>query len=347
MKLVMLRAPTKQTIVKYKGLIAKNDGAYEDVETSTDYWTVWASELLTRGWYDEVELWYQSDVEHKPGKFKHSSGMMERYWQRGYIGAMEEELDVLFVRGDHADYQIVLDKLAGVYKVYYPSGPYYCPGTKHRWDLCFIEDPRQASFVREKTNAPVELFKKSCVDNYFRFRSQKKKWDICFVCCAPIHKRKRLLLLRDTLKKMKDAGDEKSAVVIGLTDNALIKEFDGLKVDFVGWIHRSMIGEMMARCRIGLVLSTAQEDGCPRVIMEFLASGLPLVVSEKACCSTIYLNRTTGMLATDEELPEAISELVAISGLYDVTEFYKTSLSMGASVRHFVEMMKANGGPVK
>jgi len=342
MKFVMLRAETKQTKLEYKGQIAINDATYEDVATSSDYWTVWANELLVKGWYDEVEIWYQENDEHPVGTFEHSSGMKEIFWPTGYLGIENYSADVLFVRGAMKSYTSVLNTL-DTFKVYYPSGPYYCPSINYQWGLCFVEDIRHIKIVEDKTGAPVELFKKSCVGKYFQHKAQKE-YDICFVCCAPIAKRKRLLFLKYILQQLKS--ENVSALVIGLKDPELIVQFDGLNVDFIGWIPRTKIGKQMARCKIGVVLSDMKGDGCPRVIQEFLATGLPIAVSKHTCCSSIYLNKKTGIVAADVDMAEAILDLLAITSLMDVEEFYRTSISLGASVRHFVENMKKHGGPV-
>lgn len=344
MKFVMLRALVKQTKVDYKGQTAINDRPYEDVETSSDYWTVFASKLLEKGWYDEVEIWYQEDEGHRPvNSFIHSTGMLERYKPEGFRYIKREiPVDVLFVRGDMKEYKSVIDQLPDAFTIYYPSGPYYCPSFIP--DLSFVEDPIHIGPVKLRTGSNVELFKKSCVSKYFSPNHYigKKQWDIAFVCCAPIAERKRLSLLFKILHKLPNV----SAVVIGLTDEKLIKEAKGLNITWKGWMPRKGMNFVLSQCKIGLVLSTAEKDGCPRVIMEYLASGLPVVVSDKTCCSSIYVNRQTGFVASDEELPEAIEECLEISSFLDIRNYFNTVLSMGCSVRHFAETVKKHNGPI-
>jgi len=344
MKFVMLRALVKQTKVEYKGQTAINDSPYEDVETSSDYWTVFASKLLEKGWYDEVEIWYQENEDHPvQTPHIHSTGLKEIFKPKGYgYSSYEKPIDVLFVRGDMKEYRPVIDQLSNAFTIYYPSGPYYCPSFVP--NLSFVEDPIQIDTVKLRTGSNVELFKKSCVSKYFSTNHYvgKKQWDIAFVCCAPIAERKRLSLLFKILRKLPNV----SAVVIGLTDEKLIEEAKELNITWKGWMPRKEMGLVLSRCKIGLVLSTAEKDGCPRVIMEYLASGLPIVVSDKTCCSSIYVNRQTGFVASDEELPEAIEECIEISGFLDIKNYFNTVLSMGCSVRHFAETVKKHNGPI-
>jgi len=354
MKLALLRAATKETVVVYKGQRVMNDGPYEDAETSSDFWTVFADRLLTGGWYDEVELWYQENDSHRPGVFTHDSGLREVFWKRGFTNVPPVALpDVLFVRGKHVDYDPlfinVLKERPRPFVVYYPSGPYYCPPTHYRADFCFVEDVRHVAPVMHKRNVPVELFKKSAVDKYFRARSTEKKWDMAFVCCAPIADRKRLDRFRQVLVDMRDLEYNHNAVVIGMQSESLVEGFksDKLDVTFTGWLPRVKMTDVLSHCRLGVVLSSADHDGCPRVIQEFLANGLPVVVSDFTCCSTIYVNNATGEVVKDADLAQGITDILAVSQFYDIDEFFTTNLSMGCSVRHFIEHMRHNGGPVK
>ena len=164
MKLVMLRAPTKQTEVHYKGQLAKNDDFYEDVSTSTDFWLVFADAL--RKYFSTVEVWYQEDQHHERGFHCHSTSLLERWFQPGYTFTTQEKIDVLFVRGDHKDYYPVISQFPEAQLVYYPSGPYYCPSTQFHWDTCFVESISHIPEVVKKTDAMVKLFKKGCVHKY-------------------------------------------------------------------------------------------------------------------------------------------------------------------------------------
>ena len=337
MKFVMLRAPIKQTVVEWEGQIAKNDSAYEDIETATDYWTVFANEMLR--YFDEVEIWYGENSEHPRGFFCHSTGLIERYFREDYVSTEIEKVpDVLFVRGDHKEYYPVIERFTGSKLVYYPSGHYYCPNTKFPWDLCFVEDPRQLKEVKEKTNAETALFKKSCVDKYFTFWNCEKKYDVCFIGGAAEYKGKRILLLKDIL----DALDRKiSVLVLGLKSKKLEEEFKDYPVHFQGFVNRKMIGNYMSKCRMGLVLATVKGNGSPRVIQEFLAAGLPIVVSDKTVYSDYYINDRTGYVAYgDSKLPWTIMKCLEDTNKFDTRRYFLEELLMEDSVENFISCLE-------
>ena len=165
MKIALLRAKTKQTYGTYEGQRVRNDDYFEDVSTSTDLYTVLFDRL--RGYFDQVEIWYQEDGDHPEGIFIHSTGLVERFFTHGYHSMSTDDIpDVLFVRGDMKDYYPVIQKCERSFKVYYSAGHYFNPPTGFQWDLVFVDDPKHVKVVEYNTGAPVELFKKTCSNQF-------------------------------------------------------------------------------------------------------------------------------------------------------------------------------------
>lgn len=340
MKFVMLRAGFKQTKVIFNGQIAKNDGAHDDVTTLSDFWIVFANELLIRGFYDQVEVWYQT--KNDPHSFEHSSGLIERYFKPGYKGS-DTNIHVLFVRGNLNDYRHILGHCQNTFKIYYPSGPYHTP--KFTPDLSFVEDVRHLNHIKAKKNFNVELFKKGCVEKYFLCKNENinKTWDLCFVACAPIYKRKgieRLHKLLISIPKLK-------VLVIGLRDTEIEKKFASYNVTFSGWIPRTSIGNFMTQCKYGIILSTDKEDGCPRVIQEFLACGTPVLVYDETCCSDFYLNQQTGFRFSNESMVKTVKHAFLLEhNILRPRKYFLNNLTMDHVIEHFVSILQRHGGPV-
>ena len=329
---VMLRATTKQTVVEYQGQTARNDSFYEDSSTSSDFYTVFCDELLR--YFVRVEIWYQEDRHHpKCSVFEHRSGLVERYWPKGYEGLTEgDEPEILFVRGDKRDYYPVLNRFRKAFKVYYSAGHYYLPPTQGTWNLVFVDDPRHIKEVEESAYCPVELFKKSCVDKYFPGKKGQGAVDIYFTCNAP---QANIKGFRFFLRLMRDLRN-KSALCVGLRNEGMEKEFKGLPVYFTGFVPRVHVGQLMARCRMGLVLS-GKEDGSPRVIQEYICSDFPVVVREQTTHSPFYINSMTGISASDEKMRYAIIYTLNNRELFAPRKYFMESLTVEQSAKYFVD----------
>lgn len=345
MKLAMLRAKTKQTYARYEGQKVRNDDYYEDVTTSTDLYTVLCGHLMN--YFDEVEIWYQEDPLHPAGKFVHSNGLVERFFTEGYTNlSTDDEPDVLFVRGDMQEYYPVIKRFKNSYKVYYSAGNYYCPPTFFKWDLVFVDDPKHAQVVKVKTGSPVELFKKSCSNHFLKAWNEKEVADVCFVCNAPQFKIKRLMLFREIMLSLN--ADGISGVVLGLKAKRLLERFKNVpNVRFMGHTNRAEVGKIMAGCKLGLVISN-ERDGSPRVIQEFLACNLPVIVSTRTTCSELYINNQTGMRANDKAIPQIIKLILSGSHYetYEPRKYFLENLTMEKSAEWIVENIKKHDGPV-
>jgi len=335
MKFVMLRAATKQTVVEYQGQIARNDSFYEDSETSSDYYTVFCDELLKH--YEKVEIWYQEDRHHEAFKaFVHKSGLVERFWPKKYEGLTKgDEPDVLFVRGNMPDYYVVLREFKEAFKVYYSAGNYYLPPARFMWDLVFVDDPRHIKGVKEIAECKVELFKKSCVDKYFPGSKGKGAVDIYFTCNAPQFEIKGLRFFHSIMRDLKDA----SAWCLGLKNDDMVKEFKGLPVYFTGFIPRRWVGELMARSKIGLVLS-GEDDGSPRVIQEYMCSDLPVVVRSETTHSPFYINSETGIASSDDNMVKTIRGVLQNRESFNPREYFMNNLTIEQSAEYLVENIK-------
>lgn len=333
MKFAMLRAVKKETEVHFQGQLAKNDDAFEDASTSTDLYTVLCEELLK--YYEDVEIWYQKDPVHKVEGFVHDSGLVERYWEKGFRNVTKEhEPDILFVRGDMEDYYPLLDRFPNAFKVYYSAGHYYLPPQRFKWDLVFVDDPRHR---KEVDNAPAEMFKKSCVDKYFPGGNGKGSVDLYFTCNAPQWAQKGMKFFLRIMRELKK--DNIKALCVGLRDSSLEKEFAGLPVYFTGFVPRNYVGQMMAKARIGLVLSDGA-DGSPRVIQEYLCSNLPVIVRRETTCSPFYINPHTGMAVTDEKMVKAIKIALQRKGHFTPRKWFMENLTMDKSAEWLVSRIK-------
>jgi glycosyltransferase involved in cell wall biosynthesis len=293
--------------------------------------------------YDEVEIWYQEDKGHPAGEFVHSTGLKEVFHKKHYPDAQPP--DVLFVRGDCTKYLPLLERMSGsTFLVYYSAGNYYCPPKKFWWHLIFVDDEKHISPVVQDTGVPTTLFKKSCVHKYFPARKGTGAVDVCFTCNAPQYRIKGGDHFQQIMRILRSDGI--TAYCIGLKSEELLRKFSRLdNVFFTGFIPRHYVGEIMARCKVAVVLS-GDRDGSPRVLQEYLACDLPLVLSEGTAFSHNYLNTGTGVVAS-KHIEIAIMSVLERPSIYQPRKYFLENLTMDKAVEHFADAIRKQNGPIQ
>ena len=88
---------------------------------------------------------------------------------------------------------------------------------------------------------------------------------------------------------------------------AMVRERD-LQTDVLLLGHRYDIPAILRQCHIGLVLS--EDEGLPNAILEYMASGLPVVVTRLPFIDELIRHQNNG-LVLDEATPQAIGKAIA------------------------------------
>ncbi len=85
------------------------------------------------------------------------------------------------------------------------------------------------------------------------------------------------------------------------------------RVDYRGQCSRAQVGEMLASARAGLLLFHAaanHEDCMPNKLFEYMAAGLPVVISNTMNCSRIILENQCGLVVNPRDT-DAIAAAIA------------------------------------
>lgn len=291
MRLLILRSRIKETVAYYQGQVAKNDDYYQDVSTCTSAYMHLASALLSH--FGEVTVAFQFDKDHPRSKFRHSTGLVERFARLKFADLNPPQ--VLFVRGPFKEYQRFVracDEKS--FKIYYPAGEKFTPPKEFgHFDLVFADDERHLGSLKRK-GFRAALFKKPAAPCFVP-KGLDKQWDVCFIANGSQVRHKGW----GTFRRLVEACPDLKFVNVGLKNEKIIKQFRELpNVFWAGWHRREQIPEFMNQSKVGLVLSN-KKDGSPRVIQEYIACGTPIVVRSKTACSGLYINRATGFRASN------------------------------------------------
>lgn len=85
------------------------------------------------------------------------------------------------------------------------------------------------------------------------------------------------------------------------------------RIDFAGWCDRAAVTRVLADARVGLLtLQPAKNftDSLPVKLFEYMAAGLPVIISDTIKCSSIVREHECG-LVVDPRDPEAIAGAIA------------------------------------
>lgn len=94
------------------------------------------------------------------------------------------------------------------------------------------------------------------------------------------------------------------------------------RVTVIANIMRRKVPELLAQCRAGVHLAL-QENGC-RAVYEYFRANLPCVMSKvTAGMNPEIINPRTGILVSDEHLPEALATVLADTKPYDPANWFR------------------------
>jgi len=299
-------------------------------------------ERITFNTLDEVDdMWIHLFYRlHKKLGLKHSEiwmwggGPREVVYEDGFVERWFPEypvdinFDFIFSRGGFKEYIPVMDANPNAYKMYY--GAIYkdrfnpvANGDNNKYDSVLTDSMVQYEAIKESGFKPFK-FLKPCAENIFKEHDVQKEYDILFMANAKQKKIKGHKWFYDAMR-----GQNYKILQIGNVDTDIFQWSHGLDIDFTGWVPREKIPQYACRAYVGVCCSTG--DSCPRVIPEYMAMGLPVVIRDnpglhmwddflgyESCC----------MMRDKHGFLRAIDLLIESHKFADSRKFYDNNLSL-------------------
>jgi glycosyltransferase involved in cell wall biosynthesis len=246
---------------------------------------------------------------------------------------MVKKVDLIIARGGFPYYDKIMQRFPEAKKVYYGAGKRFYPTSSFKdYDLFLTDAPAQRDAIRKKGKR-AELFIKPAA-TMFKPIDVQKRYDVCFLANAKQRKIKRHDMLIDALD------GRISALIVGNTDKKLYTQC-GDNITLGGWHLRHELPKLISQCKIGVCCSTGY-DSCPRVIPEYLACNLPVVVTENVNFWTDkYIRVATGSVApnTVTGLRTRIEEAISFLESHGPRDYYDANLSMDVAAKHLVDLI--------
>ena len=301
---------------------------YDKIEECEDVWTQLFHALLARTG-SVGELLYQG----KSRTFKVDDSFTEKWVpsMAGYSPSFKP--DIVIARGGFGYYDGFLSKYPKAKRVYYGAGERYAPEKNFKfYDLFLTDAPKHRKKIRAR-GGNAEFFVKPAA-RLFAPMPVEKKYDVCFMANATQSKIKRHKLVIESFKKT-----GLKVLNIGNTDKTLIRyaKSIGADVEWEGWKFRKFLPELISSCRVGLCCSTGI-DSCPRVIPEYLACGLPVVVTNSVkMWRDKYITDSTGLSVGDDKIVSAVKRLLSADS---TRSYYEDNLSVDSAADYLAGLLQ-------
>jgi glycosyltransferase involved in cell wall biosynthesis len=306
---------------------------YGPIEECEDMWTQWFHTALHLIPAAQGVLMYQGAKR----EYKVDDVFTERWVSSFQKHPPKQAPDVIIGRGGFPYYDHIMKKFPDAIRIYYGAGRRYYPAHMFKgYDAFLCDSPRQHNKVHTKY-APgrARMFIKPAA-RLFQPAVVQKEYDVCFMANAAQQGYKRHKLLIDSL-----AGSGLRVLNVGNTDKGLIKRAKdkGLDITWAGWHLRKHLPALISKCRVGVCCSTSA-DSCPRVIPEYLACGLPIVVTDNVnFWQDLYVTPETGMLASEDGIRACVEAVLAREHQYDVRAYYDKHLGMDTAAKWLVDII--------
>ena len=305
---------------------------YDSIEECEDMWTQLFYYLLE-----------QLDAE---GELLYETGGPERTFELGRftekwvesIGdySPDFEPDIIICRGGFEYYDKFVMRYPAPKKVYYGAGERYYPQSSFKnYDLFLVDAPRQMKAAQAKTSARVSLFVKPAA-TMFKPVDVEKRFDVCFMANAAQGEFKGH---KEFLKAMAGAGLR--ILNLGNTRRSYTDLADelGVDVEWGGWSLRKHLPSRISECKIGVCCSL-RKDSCPRVIPEYLACGLPIIVTDSVdFWSDKYVTPQTGVMIPFTLLRQTVIDTLSRLDDFSPRAYYDKKIGMKRAVKELAKLM--------
>ena len=315
-------------------------------------------ELLRQNRLSEVtewKFWEQASAHvSTPGLISISVYEMSQNRLIGLEKHIEAEgaPDILWVEGPHhPDYlKSIFDLCPSSFKVVYSKDwkPWKIAGLAD-FDLCLVDEESQAEKVLRKVpTVHCGVWDKLIDYETMHYPTDAQKdFDICYV--AYFRPRKNHKLLLEAMARLLPER-RLSCVLIGGDRDGYLAELQSLasrlKVDvnFVGEVARDEINSYVNKSRVGLMVS--EKDAAPRVILEYLAANIPVLVNSELRAGARYVNERSGAVMPPDRLQDSITQILDNYASYSPRAEYLARFSREKVVDRFARVLEKAGCPL-
>ena len=216
--------------------------------------------------------------------------------------------DILFVRGDRKDSLAFLRSCPVRRMILYGASTRAIPRHWKKYHGILVDDISHKSIVHLYYPGTYvgEFIKTAQPEVFFPIESIEKQFDICTVTNMSSPK-KSFSDLFEVMKRFPDL----HFVVCGRVNPDIAEQLKSLPcmVTCTGFVERTELNRIFNRSRLAL-LPSGRFDASPRVILEFMAAGTPILANIELCGAKKFLVPGAGKMAQLSDFVMVIKDML-------------------------------------
>lgn len=311
--------------------------------------------LQREGLIDESEAWAFWDL---PAKLLRLEGRMPLQVFRSNEHGVSDDLarhvggagqpDILWVEGRRFPPNLhqILELCPDSFKVFYSQNwkPWEMEGLDG-YDLCLVDEEWQVRRVKKRyPDLHCAVWDKLIDYETGHYPIDcEKTYDLCYA--ADLRPRKDHELLFQAMAKV--TSRKLTAVCLGgdykggrARLERLVDKL-GVSVEFTGELRKPEVNAQVNRSRIGVI--AAKRDAAPRIILEYMASGVPLLVNAELRAGTRYAGAEAGLLRSPEEFHLGIEEILDNYDRFSPRRYFLEHFSREQVISKFLGILEDAG----
>jgi len=314
-----------------------------DISDNDDMWTHFFAEILhqqpnSKGLIARIGDDY---------KIKYNDALTEQRLS-DLVNLESWQPDVVIDRGGYKEYSRLKrhKSLKNSTLIYFGCGERYNPSkwgwmSKFDYKIIFVDSPAQQAEV-QATNprAIVEVFHKPALENIFYPRQCEKQFDMCFNCHREIWWKGGGWLAKRMPSNCK-------ILRIGPKDQWFANERDKgrLDVTFTGKISRCEVPAWACQAKIGIVCDNGEKDSGPRILPEFLAMNIPIIVRDTVNADLdLYVRPETGIVIRSDggrtPFYNAYNQIMNNYEAYNPRRYYEKHFTLAHAAKHIIRVVE-------
>ena len=287
----------------------------------SDMYTRIMNEMLAAGLARSGVLWIFCDEDEELTFQRAQVNLFSDYRQ-----LQVPAVDALFVRGDRECHLPLLRSSQARRLFFYAASGRGIPRYWTRFHGILVDDMRHESIVRRYyPGAYIAPFMKTAVPEVFRpLAEEEKLFDVCLVGDLATA-RKNLPCLTDVIANLPQV----KFVICGKKPDPRLAEKLGSRpgqITCPGFVPHEQLNRIYNQSKLGLLTSN-ESDASPRVILEFMAAGLPALANENLCGIKKFMLPEAGRIAPTADFPKLIPEMLSLRETFRPREVFEQHFS--------------------